>query len=95
MEKQKMLANLKATIAARRLRQVDVAIELKIPPSVLSEVINGRRQANASVRARLAELLNANEVWLFSTFIRIPNLGQSDQPGENAPHPEAVSAAAG
>jgi transcriptional regulator with XRE-family HTH domain len=67
-----MLVNLKSALAARRLRQVDLAIELKISPSVLSEIINGRRNAEPSLRARLAEILQANEDWLFSSLTHIP-----------------------
>jgi transcriptional regulator with XRE-family HTH domain len=69
-----MLANLKAALAARRLRQVDLALSLKIPPSTLSEIICGRRQAESSLRTRIAEALCADEAWLFSTFARIPPL---------------------
>jgi transcriptional regulator with XRE-family HTH domain len=67
-----VLVNLKSAIAARGLRQVDLALELKIAPSVLSEIVNGRRSAYASLRARLAEALQADELWLFSTITRIP-----------------------
>ena len=67
-----MLVNLKTTIAARRLTQVDLALRLKIPPTVLSEIIHGRRQADASLRGRIAEALRADETWLFSTAVRIP-----------------------
>lgn len=67
-----MLTNLKTALAARRVRQVDLALSLKIPPSVLSEIICGRRQANPSLRARIAEALLADETWLFSSITRIP-----------------------
>jgi transcriptional regulator with XRE-family HTH domain len=67
-----VLVNLKSAIAARGLRQVDLALELKIAPSVLSEIVNGRREADASLRARLAQLLHADEAWLFSRITRIP-----------------------
>ena len=67
-----MLVNLKSAIAARRWRQVDFAISLKIPPSVLSEIIHERRQADAPLRARIAEALRADEGWLFSYVVRIP-----------------------
>jgi hypothetical protein len=50
-----VLANLKTAIAARRLTQVDLALDLKIAPTVLSEIIHGRRQADPSLRGRLAE----------------------------------------
>jgi transcriptional regulator with XRE-family HTH domain len=67
-----VLVNLKSAIAARGLRQVDLALELKIAPSVLSEIVNGRRSADVSLRGRLAEALQADESWLFSTLTRIP-----------------------
>jgi transcriptional regulator with XRE-family HTH domain len=67
-----VLVNLKSAIAVRGLRQVDLALELKIAPSILSEIVNGRRSADASLRARLAEILQANEDWLFARVIHIP-----------------------
>jgi transcriptional regulator with XRE-family HTH domain len=69
-----MLMNLRAALAARRLRQVDLALSLKIPPSTLSEIICGRRPADPSQRARIAVALCADEAWLFSAFTRIPPL---------------------
>jgi transcriptional regulator with XRE-family HTH domain len=71
-EAEALLVNLKSAIAARGLRQVDLALELKIAPSVLSEIVNGRRQAEDSLRARLSQLLQADEAWLFSRITRIP-----------------------
>ena len=67
-----MLANLKTAIAMRRLKQADLAQSLKIPPTVLSEIIHGRRRADASLRARISAALCADEGWLFSTIARIP-----------------------
>lgn len=66
-----MLMNIKTALAARRLRQVDLALSLKIPPSTLSEIICGRRQADPLQRARIAEALRADEAWLFSPLTRI------------------------
>lgn len=78
-----MLVNLKTTIAARRLTQVDLALQLKIAPTVLSEIIHGRRQADSSLRARIAEALRADEIWLFSSVTRIPpvHVGGQKQEG--------------
>jgi transcriptional regulator with XRE-family HTH domain len=67
-----MVTNLKVALAARRMRQVDLAMFLKIAPSTLSEIVCGRRQADASLRARIAEALSADEGWLFSKIARIP-----------------------
>jgi transcriptional regulator with XRE-family HTH domain len=85
-----VLANLKAALGARGMRQADLALELKITPSVLSEIVNERRKANTSVRERVSKILQADESWLFSTFTRIPARAPSftatDQPraGERA-----------
>jgi len=68
-----MLVNLKAALAARQMRQVDLALALKIPPSTLSEIVCGRRQADGWLRTRIAEALRADEAWLFSTVTRIPS----------------------
>jgi transcriptional regulator with XRE-family HTH domain len=67
-----MLINLKATIAARGWTQVDFAISLKVPPTVVSEIIHERRQADTPLRARIADALRADEAWLFSSVTRIP-----------------------
>ena len=72
-----MLANFKTALAARGMRQIELALELKVSPTVLSEIVNGRRTASPSLRARLAELLQADEACLFSSVTRIPNRGDS------------------
>lgn len=69
-----MLANLKATFAARRVRQVDLALSLRIPPSALSEIVNGRRKASPGLRDRIAQALRADPDWLFSRSTVIPPL---------------------
>lgn len=68
-----VLANFKTALAARGMRQIELALELKIAPTVLSEIVNGRRTATPWLRVRLAEMLQADEAWLFSSFTRIPN----------------------
>ena len=67
-----LLANLKAALAARNLRQADLAAALKVSPGLLSEIVRGRREAPATLRTRIAEILRADERWLFTT-VRIPN----------------------
>ena len=67
-----MLLNLKISIAARRLTQVDFALQFGIQPTALSEIIHGRRQADPALRARIAEALRADEEWLFSNVTPIP-----------------------
>lgn len=72
-----MLANLKAALAVRNLRQVDLAIhKLGIPPSMLSEIIHGRRRANAELRSKIADVLQADERWLFEGEVKIPAIAE-------------------
>jgi transcriptional regulator with XRE-family HTH domain len=69
-----MLANLKATLAARQVRQVDLALSLNIPPSIFSEIVNQRREASRELRNRIAQALQADTDWLFSSVTAIPPL---------------------
>lgn len=87
-----MLLNLRSAIAARQMRQVDLAISLKIAPSVLSEIVNGRRGASASLRAQIAQALQADESWLFSSVVRIPAL-RANSDTESSPAPAMACAA--
>lgn len=85
-----MLANLKVAIAARGLRQIDLADQLEISPTALSELIHERRIPSAELRAQIAELLCADETWLFSsiTYIPAPNADVATEvchPGAIAP----------
>jgi hypothetical protein len=67
-----MLANLKAALAARRMRQIDLALLLRVPPSVLSEVVNERRKAGSQLREAIAGILQADSAWLFAPVTHIP-----------------------
>jgi transcriptional regulator with XRE-family HTH domain len=69
-----MLANLKATLAIRRVRQVELALSLSIAPSTLSEIVNERRLASRELRHTIARALNADPDWLFSPVVAIPPL---------------------
>lgn len=64
-----MLVNLKSVLAARRMRQYELAVALRISPSTLSEIICGRREADAELRARIAALLAVEERWLFQRVV--------------------------
>ncbi len=62
-----MLANLKTTLAARGLRQADLAQAVGVPESTLSTFIHGRCDLPPHFRARIAERLQADPAWLFSS----------------------------
>jgi transcriptional regulator with XRE-family HTH domain len=72
-----MLVNLKAGLAMRRLRQAELALELKISTGLLSEVIQGRKQLAPHLKTRAAEFLGADESWLFAEtkFVPLPRKG--------------------
>ena len=76
-----MLVNLKSLLNARRLRQFDIAIVLKISPSQLSDIIHQRCQLNSHLRQRLARELDADPSWLFRTDVAVPPYPQE---GEDA-----------
>jgi hypothetical protein len=67
-----MLANFKAALAARGMKQIDLALNLRIPSSTMSEIVNERRYADASTRERIASALRVEESWLFSRRVKIP-----------------------
>jgi transcriptional regulator with XRE-family HTH domain len=75
-----MLANMKAALAAKRVRQLDLAMDLRISPSLLSDIIHGRRAADPALRARIAEALSADERWPFSAVTVIPSFQGSRLP---------------
>ena len=67
-----MLANLKTAIAARGLRQIELAQKLNIPSDFLSRIVRGWTKPSAELRVRIAEVLQADESWLFSANVVIP-----------------------
>jgi transcriptional regulator with XRE-family HTH domain len=67
-----MLANLKTAIAARGFRQIELAQKLDIPSDFLSRVVRGWTKPSADLRVRIAEVLQADESWLFSVNVVIP-----------------------
>ena len=67
-----MLVNLRSALSIRGYKQWEFALELRIPPSVLSEIIHERREASPELQGGIAKLLNADATWLFSRVPRIP-----------------------
>jgi len=65
-----MLANLKAALAARKIKQLELAAELRVSPSVVTDIVLGRREVDAETRAKIAALLGVeNQAWLFQRAI--------------------------
>jgi transcriptional regulator with XRE-family HTH domain len=85
-----MLANMKAALAARRLRQADLAMELRVSAALLSDVIYGRVQLAPHLKTRAAEMLQADAEWLFQDTKIIPPLRTSTET-----QPAAAMACAG
>ena len=75
-----MLSNLKVALAARRIRQAELAEAIGISPSMLSEAIHGRAELAPHQRQRIAEVLRADPAWLFERVIHIPALKPAEEP---------------
>ncbi len=69
-----MLANIKTALAARGMRQTQLAQTVGLPESTLSEFIHERCELAPHFRTRIAEALQADPAWLFSRLTRIPEL---------------------
>ncbi len=74
-----MLSNLKTALAARRIRQAELAQTIGIAPSTLSEFIHGRAELAPHLLTRIAEAVQADPVWLFSRVTHIPALHKQDE----------------
>jgi transcriptional regulator with XRE-family HTH domain len=67
-----MLPNLKMALAARGIRQIELAQKLDIPSDLFSRIVRGWTQPTVELRERIAEALQADESWLFSSEAVIP-----------------------
>lgn len=60
-----MYPNLKLELWRTGLRQNQLAKLLQIDDTQLSKIMNGFREPNPEIRRRIAEMLHADEAWLF------------------------------
>lgn len=67
-----MFTNLKSAMALREVRGYRLAAEVGITPTVLSEIVYGRRAAAPELRAKIAARLEADEAWLFTPTRIVP-----------------------
>jgi transcriptional regulator with XRE-family HTH domain len=86
-----MLANVKTALAARGMRQAQLAQTVGLPESTLSEFIHERCGLAPHFRTRIAEALQADPAWLFSRLTQIPELRPAA--GEMAAGTAATAAA--
>ncbi len=61
-----MYPNLKLQLWRSGIRQNRLAQLLGIDETLLSKIVNGFRQPNPQIRARIAEILAVDEHWLFT-----------------------------
>ena len=61
-----MLVNFKVALGLTAERQVDLAMRCGVDPTLLSQVINERREASPELRCKLATALGVSERWLFT-----------------------------
>jgi plasmid maintenance system antidote protein VapI len=73
-----MLANVKTALAARGMRQAQLAKTIGLPESTLSEFIHERCELAPHFRTRLAVELRADPAWLFSRVTHIPALNAAE-----------------
>jgi transcriptional regulator with XRE-family HTH domain len=60
-----MYPNLKLKLWSTGMKQNRLALMLGMDETMLSKVINGFREATPDIRKRIANLLQADEAWLF------------------------------
>lgn len=65
-----MYPNLKLELWRSGIRQNSLARMLGVDESTLSRIVNGYREPNAELRARIAAVLNRDEAWLFEPLER-------------------------
>jgi transcriptional regulator with XRE-family HTH domain len=61
-----MLVNFKVALGLKGERQVDLAMRCQMDPTLLSQIINERREASPELRSKLAAALGVSERWLFT-----------------------------
>jgi transcriptional regulator with XRE-family HTH domain len=73
-----MFPNLKMRLWTSGIRQNRLAQILMVHETLLSKVINGYREPKAELRRRIADILGADEQWLFARSHQPEN----KEPGE-------------
>jgi plasmid maintenance system antidote protein VapI len=72
----RMYPNLKLKLWSTGMRQNRLAQMLGMDETLLSKVINGFRAVSPDVRKKIADLLEADESWLFQTTHNSPESKQ-------------------
>ena len=73
-----MYPNLKLQLWRAGIRQNWLAQRLGMDETVLSRIVNGFRQPTQEIRAKIAELLNSEEEWLFECQDRSESIRRID-----------------
>jgi transcriptional regulator with XRE-family HTH domain len=61
------------------IRQNRLAQMLEVDETVVSKVINGFREPNQELRQRIAQVLEADERWLFEPLTQLQDTGSNHQ----------------
>ncbi len=56
---------LKTTLWKRNIKQIDLALNLKIDPSLISKIINGRAEPTPEIKREISKFLGMDERELF------------------------------
>lgn len=87
-----MKANLKVAIELQGTTVAQVAVALGKQPGLISHVIQGRIEPDPELRRRIAEVLNADERWLFRDVTHVPSLIRSGRKQCQEPSGEIAGA---
>ena len=68
-----MYPNLKMRLWTVGIRQNRLAQMLDVDETLVSKVINGFREPNQELRHKIAEVLEADERWLFEPLVQLQN----------------------
>jgi transcriptional regulator with XRE-family HTH domain len=74
-----MYPNLKMRLWTVGIRQNRLAQMLEVDETVVSKVINGFREPNQELRQRIAQVLEADERWLFEPLAQLQDTGSNHQ----------------
>jgi transcriptional regulator with XRE-family HTH domain len=80
-----MYPNLKLQLFRQGIRQNRLAQSLGLDETMLSKIVNGFREPNPELRAKIAHLLQSDEEWLFE---RVNSARAGNPEGSQEPPPK-------